>query len=163
TNNGGACTSDANCPGSGAYCSTAVASCASLSWGTDNLFSGSGIVPINLVDYNANTTQGTFDCTKYGVTSGCSGGSCTASNDGNGVCNFKSGNPGTACVTSAVCQGGDCVTTDEPDELCGRTCTAGTTSGVCSANSGGTFPAAGSPNTVCAGPGTASTCNAPGT
>ena len=33
-------------------------SCAAISWGTNSLFNGSGVVALNLVDFNAETTQG---------------------------------------------------------------------------------------------------------
>lgn len=59
---------------------SATSSCASVSWGANTLFQGSGLVSLNVVDFNAETTQGAFDCTRYGITSGCSG-SCTASID----------------------------------------------------------------------------------
>lgn len=259
---------------------SATSSCAALSWGTNNLFAGSGVVALNLVDFNASTTQGTFSCTRYGFTAGCGGGNCAASNDcdndgfgeveatvtsssesnaeffrleqtatgspnytalvkfssalsaandgvsflqyngasnptvtavyfdkdsgsadvnadgtpdsppnngkdkcsgfcgfddnknatgpdhrpggalfnddDNGACDFKANNAGAPCVTNAQCPGGNCLTIDEPDELCGRTCTAGTTSGLCSASSGNV-------GTVCTAPGTPSTCTGGGT
>ena len=48
--------------GVGGSCSGATvaaqASCAAISWGTNSLFNGSGVVALNLVDFNAETTQG---------------------------------------------------------------------------------------------------------
>src|SRR5262249_29557984 len=70
--------------GAGGTCTGALGattSCAALSWGVTNLFSGSGTVALNLVDFNAETTQGGFSCLKYGFTVGCGGGNCANSND----------------------------------------------------------------------------------
>ena len=82
TNDGTSCTTGATCAGGGTCQQVAQTACAAVSWGQNTLYGGSGIVNLSVVDYNAETTQGTFDCTKYGFTSGCSG-SCTASNDCN--------------------------------------------------------------------------------
>src|SRR5262249_50188187 len=70
--------------GAGNTCGGAASTssaCAALSWGVTNLFSGSSTVALNLVDFNAETTQGGFNCTRYGFTSGCGGGNCSNSND----------------------------------------------------------------------------------
>jgi len=70
--------------GAGATCGGAASTssaCAALSWGVSTLYSGSGTVPLDLVDFNAETTQGGFDCTRYGFSAGCGGGSCASSND----------------------------------------------------------------------------------
>ena len=289
TNPGTSCTTSATCTGGGTCSQIAQAACAAVSWGQNTLYGGSGIVSLSVVDYNAETTQGTFDCTKYGFTTGCSG-SCTASNDcnnnglkeievqvydsfekspetfrleqtathspsyagtvpfssqvssvgdgvlylqyngtanpkvtalyfdknsgdadlngdgtpdsppsngkdkcpgfcgvddnqnatgidlrpgyaltdddGQGVCDFHSKNAGAPCVNNAGCIAAEvpplpvslatCLNVDEPDELCGRYCTAGTTSGICSANSSNA-------NTTCTAPGTTSTCTGGGT
>ena len=246
--------------GTGYACSgttLAGTSCASLTWGTTSLYAGSGVVSLNLVDFNAETTQPPFDCTRYGFAAGCGGGSCTSSNDcdndglkevevqlktpaetspersrleqtaagssaysalvavssalnaagdgvafiqysgvltpsvtalyfdwdagagdvnrdgtldappgngkdgcpgfcgadddqdaggpdkrpgranvnddGNGICDYRSSNIGAPCTVNANCPGGNCLNLDEIDELCGRVCAAGTSSGHCSA------------------------------
>ncbi len=54
--------------------------------------------------------------------------------DGNGICDYRSSNVGTPCTVNANCLGGNCLTVDETDELCGRVCAAGTASGRCSAS-----------------------------
>jgi hypothetical protein len=247
--------------------------------GVSTLFSGSGTVALTLVDFNAETTQGGFDCTRYGFTSGCGGGNCSNStdcendglkevevsvrtsaepnpelfrleqtapgsasytgqvtvssainapndgvvfiqfngvlnpslnafyfdkdsgagdangdgsldgppsvgkdgcpgfcnvdddldaggadkrggfsnvnDDGNGQCDFRSSVPGTTCVNDNQCPGGGCLNIDEPDELCSKVCTAGTTSGHCS--SGST-----NPGTVCNSPGSTGSCTGGG-
>src|SRR6185295_7044692 len=70
--------------GAGGTCGGAASSgssCAALTWGVTNLFAGSGVVSLNLVDFNADVTQGNFNCTQFGFTVGCGGGNCASSND----------------------------------------------------------------------------------
>lgn len=260
--------------GAGGTCGGAAStssSCAALTWGVTFLYSGSGTVKLNLVDFNAETTQGTFSCVKYGfpgtsndcdgdglkevevfvrtsaepgpeffrleqTSSGSSsysgqvpvssqvnaandgvvfmqfngalnpslnafyfdrdsgagdangdgtldgppnvgkdgcpgfcnvdddldapgtdkrGGFSNINDDGNGVCNFQASNGGSICVRDADCPGGGCLNVDEVDEMCSKVCTAGTTAGMCSANSG-------NPSAVCTTPGVAGICTGGG-
>lgn len=81
-------------------------------------------------------------------------GAAGVDDDGNGICDIRSSNPGAFCTTMSNCPGGFCLNFDESDELCGRVCTGGT--GLCSAGSANA-------GTVCASPGTTSTCTGGGT
>lgn len=83
---GSLCFNDDDC-GSGFSCSAPQAtgsSCAALAWSQSTLHGGSGALALELVDFNAATTQGGFDCTRYGFTSGCA--SCTPQAGCNGTC-----------------------------------------------------------------------------
>src|SRR5262249_41157883 len=84
------------------------------------------------------------------------GGFSNVNDDGNGTCDFRSTVPGQSCVLDSQCPGGGCLNIDETDELCSKVCTAGTTSGLCSASSGNA-------GATCTAPGTASTCTVGGT
>ena len=91
------CFGNADC-GAGFSCSGSTpggSACGMLTWGTTNLYAGSGVVALGLVDFNAETTQGGFDCTRYGFASGC------------GVCACSGTDPSCGC--NGTCSGSnDC-------------------------------------------------------